>query len=264
MHGPQGVANSIICREKFYHNFAQGQSGTTYNMIEWNTNTSGSGSGPGDMDEQFAVHDGTPFMHGIVVGTGNPYEYTNGAASTESYNGMDELAKIWPNITVHAMEVKMHLTFAPFDWSIKGRYFIAYRWLRNEDTLPATISLEEIKKDPSWNRTMIWPIDSRTAVSARSANEAMAFDITAFAKWSDIYPDAGDDSFELQRIDNDETGKTHIDKPTNTMIFQYNIFNSEGLEAWGENVAVFIKFCTELYYELDRYTGPNVFLEPPS
>ncbi len=255
MKGPQGIATSIFGKSTITANIVINGGTGINSLLGWPFDNT-------TIDSQMDDHDTTPDLSRIIVGTNQPLEYVGPVHNTTEFDGLDTLIGLWPNFRVNAMKVTFHITLGEVDFPTKGRYIFAYRWLREDDIIPATISQAEIKEDPSWERKMLWPLEGTETIGGRQSSNVTGFTFKCFAKWKWAYPFETDDAWTQKRIDPvKDTPLTHDSRPVKPLILQWNVFNTHGAVNWANPNAAHVDLKVKIYYQLDRFTGVNSFLE---
>ncbi len=248
--GPNGIPIKVQNVMSKYHNRTAGTTGNT-NQLFLDTF-----DGTSDIITLLLAHAVTP-QQNILIGHNHPFQFWNanaGAPDSVEFPGIDELAAIWPNQTVKAMKVDFILTAGKVDFQIPGRYLFCFRWLRADDIPQASWTTEQIQEDETWTRIPLNRLDSATEISSREAKNATSFYISCFKKWSKLYRYEEDDEFTEGRI----TAAATL--PLKPLILEFQVFNSDGVESWVNNTWE-LKAETTLYYEHDRITGTEVFIE---
>lgn len=255
MYGPQGIAEAIVGKSKtsFYVQHPRVTTGTRLNMLNMMPTSATWGSQANDTNSNA--------LEGFIVGTNRPYLFSNGLNTTNEFDGPTTLSTLWPNFRCHGLKVHFNITLGKLDNQISGRYVFAYRWLRDDDESLETIDQREIKEDPTWTRVPLKHVDSAQSVDSREASNAREYNINCYTTWKFVYPFESDDSWTEQRIDLEKDSITLDGLPKKPIILQYNIFNTDVAQVWTANTVAFMKIYTTIYYEMDRYTGANAFIE---
>ncbi len=253
IYGPQGIPEAISGQMDIKKHYWYGVAAASQNTHAWMYDNSKTAL------TVINAH-GSTAVDGHIVGGPFPFWYTqkdNSASDKDQFDGIDELIKIWPNITVRAMRLKLTINMDSPAAATPNRYLLLFRWLRSDDVPEATLDAENILEDPSWTRIQFKRV-STTGAASLNASDMTWMEVEIYNTWSKIYPYDEDDSWENQRTETD--GTTWDELPNLPMILQYTVVNAATTETWTSSSLIIYANYT-MYYTADRYTGANVFIE---